>query len=91
MKGDMIGLFERMGWALEARGLSPPAKLVLILAADKSDCECRCKTDGLADKANMTDRALGQMLDELAKARMARRLVVDDVPMVELLVAGGGE
>jgi hypothetical protein len=86
----MIGLFERMGWAVEARGLSPPAKLVLILVADAAGADCRSRIDGLAEKANLTDAGLSGALAELMDVGLVAKPVINGAQVVELLIEGRG-
>ena len=60
-------------WASRARGLTPPAKLVLILVADGCDQDGRYfgPFEELAEQANVTLAYLDQIVAELTNVSMA--------------------
>lgn len=82
---EMVSVFERMIWAMRAQALTPVAKLALILAADRADCDCRCSDlERLAADVNVTMERLDEALAELIDANAI--LIRKDG--IELLVRG---
>jgi hypothetical protein len=61
-----------VAWAMEAEGLTPGAKLVLILIAGACDQDGRVfDIDKVQHRANVEEAMLGQLIDELRVAGFA--------------------
>jgi hypothetical protein len=59
-------------WAMQARGLPPPAKLVLILAADAADEEgCALNVGELQALANLADDGWREAVEALERTGLA--------------------
>lgn len=62
----MSNALSRVVWAMEARGLTPGAKLILILAANDADMDDRCfDPAAIADSANVDDELMKAAVAEL--------------------------
>lgn len=66
------GSIARVPWAMAAVGLTPEAKLILILAADAADMDGHAwNLDKLAGLANVTPELFAQAVAELDEVGLA--------------------
>jgi hypothetical protein len=67
--------FAPMIWAMAVKGLTPAAKLVLILAAEAADGDNRAfDLAEIRESANLTEEGFDEVVEELAKATLAMRV-----------------